>query len=59
MFLDKEKRTINGFIDLIIKEFTEAGFQFSLRQGLFNDDIIDHKVDRTQMNSFHYKKTSN
>lgn len=58
LILDKGRRTLFGFLELIVKEFSYAGFQFSTRGGLFNDESIDHKIDRTQPNSFYYKKNA-
>lgn len=45
IILDKKFRTIKGFLGLIEKEFSDAGFNFSVRGGYYNDKPIKYSLD--------------
>ena len=51
IFLDKRFRTINGFINLIEKDWFSFGHLFSFRYGYYNENDIDKKFSKENQRS--------
>lgn len=58
ILLDKKFRTIKGFLRLIEKEFTDAGFQFSTRCGLFNNKPIRYTLEINERREIYFLNTN-
>lgn len=57
IILDSKFRKIKGFLNLIEKEFSNAGFRFSSRNDLYNDKLIGHDVFINKNSEIRYVKT--
>lgn len=58
ILLDRKFRTIGGFLRLIEKDFSEAGFQFSTRSGFYNNRPIKYTLEINERREIYFLNTN-
>lgn len=58
ILLDRKFRTINGFLHLIQKDFSDAGFQFSTRNGFYNNRPLKYTLEINERRELYFLNTN-